>query len=267
MAKLAFIGAGRMAGAMVRGLIRSKACQPGDIAVLGGAGASAARLAQETGARLATSPADLLQGADAVVVACKPQQFLGLDAAFATHARGKLILSVLAGTRLETLGAFFAGARNVARAMPNTPGAVGQGITAQCSAAPLSPADAALITSVLSGLGSIIELPEEMFNAVTAVSGSGPGFFFEYVAAYEQAAVSLGFTPEQAKFLVRQTFSGSLALLAATGETPDNLRNQVTSPGGTTRAGLDALEAGKFRDVIASALLAARRRGEELGKK
>jgi pyrroline-5-carboxylate reductase len=106
-----------------------------------------------------------------------------------------------------------------------------------------------------------------MFNAVTAVSGSGPGFFFEYVAAYEEAAVALGFTPEQAKLLVRQTFGGSLALLAATGETPVNLRIQVTSPGGTTKAGLDALEAGKFRAIVASALIAAKQRGEELGKK
>ena len=267
MAKLAFIGAGRMAGAMVRGLLRSKACAPADIAVLGGSGASAGNLAKETGVRLATSPADLLAGADAVVVACKPQQFLGLDAAFATHAQGKLILSVLAGTRLETLGAFFAGSRNVARAMPNTPGAVGQGITAQCSAQPLSSGDAALIASILSGLGQTIDLPEDMFNAVTAVSGSGPGFFFEYVAAYEEAAVALGFTPDQAKLLVRQTFSGSLALLAATGETPVNLRIQVTSPGGTTKAGLDALEAGKFREIVASALIAAKKRGEELGKK
>jgi pyrroline-5-carboxylate reductase len=267
MPKLAFIGAGRMAGAMVRGLLRSRTCQPADIAVLGGAGVSAAALAKDTGVRLATSPADLLAGADAVVLACKPQQFLGLDAAFAAHAQGKLILSVLAGTRLATLGGFFAGARNVARAMPNTPGAVGQGITAQCSAQPLSSGDAALIASILSGLGQTIELPEEMFNAVTAVSGSGPGFFFEYVAAYEQAAVALGFTPAQASLLVRQTFGGSLALLAATGETPEALRIQVTSPGGTTKAGLDALEAGKFREVVASALLAAKQRGEELGKK
>lgn len=256
-----------MAGAMVRGLLRSRTCQPADIAVLGGAGVSAAALAKDTGVRLATSPADLLAGADAVVLACKPQQFLGLDAAFAAHAQGKLILSVLAGTRLATLGGFFAGARNVARAMPNTPGAVGQGITARCSAQPLSSGDAALIAAILSGLGQTIELPEDMFDAVTAVSGSGPGFFFEYVAAYEQAAVALGFTPAQASLLVRQTFGGSLALLAATGETPEALRIQVTSPGGTTKAGLDALEAGKFREVVASALLAARKRGEELGKK
>jgi pyrroline-5-carboxylate reductase len=127
-------------------------------------------------------------------------------------------------------------------------------------------ADAQIVDAILSGLGPVIELPESMFDAVTAVSGSGPGFFFEYVAAYEEAAVALGFTPEQAKLLVRQTFSGSLALLASTGETPVNLRIQVTSPGGTTKAGLDAMEAGKFRATVASALLAAKKRGEELGK-
>jgi pyrroline-5-carboxylate reductase len=151
--------------------------------------------------------------------------------------------------------------------MPNTPGAVGQGISARCSATPLASADAQIVDAILSGLGPVIELPESMFDAVTAVSGSGPGFFFEYVAAYEEAAVALGFTPDQAKLLVRQTFSGSLALLAATGETPVNLRIQVTSPGGTTKAGLDAMEAGKFREIVASALIAAKKRGEELGKK
>jgi pyrroline-5-carboxylate reductase len=264
--KLAFIGAGRMAGAMVRGLLRSGACAPADIAVIGGVGASAQKLAAETGVRLAASSDDLMRGVDAVVVACKPQVFLKLDPSFGPPAAGKLVLSVLAGTRTEKLGAFFPGARALARAMPNTPGAVGQGITALCSAQTLSPADAATVQAILAGLGAVVEVPESMFDAVTAVSGSGPGFFFEYVAAYEQAAVGLGFTPEQAKWLVRQTFAGSLALLSATGETPEALRNQVTSPGGTTRAGLDALEAGKFREVVASALLAARRRGEELGK-
>lgn len=266
MPKLAFIGSGRMAGAMVQGLLRSSACAPADIAVIGGADQTAADLSKATGVRVAATPADLLAGADAVVLACKPQQFAGLDPAYAALAQGKLVLSILAGTRLATLGAFFASARNIARAMPNTPGAVGQGISARCSAQPLAAADAEVVDAILAGLGQVVELPESMFDAVTAVSGSGPGFFFEYVAAYEQATVALGFTPAQAKLLVRQTFAGSLSLLAATGETPDNLRDQVTSPGGTTRAGLDALAAGKFREAVAAALLAARRRGEELGK-
>ena len=267
MPKLAFIGSGRMAGAMVQGLLRSGACAPADITVIGGNDSTAVDLSKATGVRVASTPAELLAGADAVVLACKPQQFTDLDKSYATLAQGKLVLSILAGTRLATIGAFFSSARNVARAMPNTPGAVGQGISARCSATPLAAADAQIVDAILSGLGPVIELPESMFDAVTAVSGSGPGFFFEYVAAYEEAAVALGFTPEQAKLLVRQTFSGSLALLAATGETPVNLRIQVTSPGGTTKAGLDAMEAGKFRAVVASALIAAKQRGEELGKK
>jgi len=266
MPKLAFIGSGRMATAMVQGLLRSGACQPSDITIIGGQGTSAAKLSQATGVRAVTSPLDLLAGADAVVLACKPQQFAGLDPAYAMLARGKLVLSVLAGTRLTSLSKFFNGARNVVRAMPNTPGAVGQGITAQCSVVALSPEDAVIVQSILSGLGRILELPEAMFDAVTAVSGSGPGFFFEFLAAYEAAAVELGFTPEQASLLSRETFRGALGLLAATGETPDNLRTQVTSPGGTTKAGLDAWASVQFRTTVASALIAAQRRSAELGK-
>ncbi len=266
MAKFAFIGAGRMAGAMVRGLLRSGVCQAADISVLGGAGASAAQLSKDTGVKLAKDAVDLLHGADLVVVACKPQQLASLDKAFGELTKGKAVLSVLAGTRLATLQKLFLGARNIVRAMPNTPGAVGQGITARCALQTLSANDQALIDSTLAGLGMIVDVPEGKFDAVTAVSGSGPGFFFEYVAAYEEAAVALGFTPEQAKLLVRQTFAGSLALLSASGETPEALRNQVTSPGGTTRAGLDALDAHKFREVVASALIAAKNRSEELGK-
>lgn len=255
-----------MAGAMVRGLLRSGVCKAADISVLGGAGVSAAQLTKDTGVNLAKDASDLLSGADVLVVACKPQQFSSLNRAYAELTKGKCVLSVLAGTRLATLQKFFSGARNIVRAMPNTPGAVGQGITASCSLQPLSASDHSLIDSTLAGLGVIIDVPENKFDAVTAVSGSGPGFFFEYVAAYEEAAVALGFTPEQAKLLVRQTFAGSLALLSASGETPEVLRNQVTSPGGTTRAGLDALTAHKFREAVAAALIAAKNRSEELGK-
>ena len=119
---------------------------------------------------------------------------------------------------------------------------------------------------MLAGLGAVVEISEDLFDAVTAVSGSGPGFFFEYLLAYEEAAVSMGFTVEQARLLVRQTFAGSLELLAATGETPEALRNQVTSPGGTTKAGLDALSAHAFKDAIKAALVAAKNRSAELGK-
>jgi pyrroline-5-carboxylate reductase len=266
MAKLSFIGAGRMAGAIVRGLIRSGACLPSDIKIIGGANHSAKDLAKETGVIIATSSEDLFAGADAVVVACKPQQFALLNESYGKLAKDKLVLSVLAGTRLVALTQFFNSARNVVRTMPNTPGAIGKGVTARCSAKALTPEDRAIVESICNGLGMSLEIPEDMFDAVTAVSGSGPGFFFEYVSAYEEAAVELGFTPVQAQLLVRQTFLGSLALLQSTQETPEDLRNQVTSPGGTTKAGLEALSAHQFRETIKAALLAAKNRSEELGK-
>ena len=266
MAKLSFIGAGRMAGAIVRGLIRSGACVPGDIKIIGGANHSAKDLAKETGVIIATSADDLFAGADAVVVACKPQQFALLNESYGKLAKDKLVLSVLAGTRLVKLTQFFNSARNVVRTMPNTPGAIGKGVTARCSAKVLTPEDRAIVDAICNGLGMTLEIPENMFDAVTAVSGSGPGFFFETISAYEEAALELGFTSVQAQLLVRQTFLGSLALLQSTQETPETLRNQVTSPGGTTKAGLEALSAHQFRETIKAALLAAKNRSEELGK-
>ena len=255
-----------MASAMVKGLIRSQACQPQDITVISGADSTASDLTRATGVRVAASPEELCAQANAVVLACKPQQFLQLDQRYPALTQGKCVLSILAGTRIATLSQFFSSARNVARAMPNTPGAVGQGITALCSASPLVKADQAMVSAILSGLGEIVELPESMFDAVTAVSGSGPGFFFEFVAAYEAAAVSLGFSPAQAQRLVRQTFAGSLSLLQSSSETPDELRNQVTSPGGTTKAGLDVMSSQQFRKLILNTLQAAKNRSEELGK-
>lgn len=266
MPKLSFIGAGRMGGAIIRGLIRSRACAPTDIKIMGGANRSAKDLAQETGVVLATSAEDLFAGADAVILACKPQQFLLINRSYGNLAKDKLVLSVLAGTRLASLAQFFNSARNVVRTMPNTPGAIGQGVTAVCSAKPLSTGDQEIVDAVCNGLGKSLEVPESLFDAVTAVSGSGPGFFFEYLAAYEAAAVSLGFTPEQAQLLVRETFIGSLALLQSTQESPDDLRNQVTSPGGTTRAGLDALAKNQFRETIQAALVSAQQRSADLGK-
>lgn len=266
MARFAFLGSGRMASAMARGLLRSGAFRPSDLACIGGSGTSSLLLAQELGIGLAASPAALMEGADVVVVACKPQVFPGLDAAYGRLAAGKLVVSVLAGTRLERLGAFFAGARGLVRAMPNTPGAIGQGITAWSSERPLGDDDRETLGRLLGGLGDAVEVPESQLDAVTAVSGSGPGFFYEFLAAYERGAVALGLSPELARRLIRTTFVGSLALADATAEPPARLRDQVTSPNGTTRAGLDVLQGSHFDDLVAKALEAARDRAKELSR-
>lgn len=266
MARFAFIGSGRMASAMARGLLRSGTAQPGQLACIGGSGTSSLQLSQELGIRLAGSPQALLDEAQTVVVACKPQVFAGLDPAYGELSRGKLVVSVLAGTRLERLSAFFPGARAIVRAMPNTPGAIGQGITAWTASAPLAVDDQSRLARLLAGLGDSVEVPESQLDAVTAVSGSGPGFFFEFLAAYERGAVALGLPPELARRLIRTTFVGSLALADVTGEAPARLRDQVTSPNGTTRAGLDVLQGAHLDDLVAQALEAARARARELSR-
>ena len=266
MPRYAFIGSGNMAAAMVRGLLGRPGVAPADLACIGGAGMSSLLLSQSTGIRLATSPADLLAGADVAVLACKPQQLAGLDRAYAEHAAGKLVVSVLAGTRLERLRAAFPRARALVRAMPNTPGAIGQGITAWCAEAELAEADRAALALLLVGMGDCVPVTESQLDAVTAVSGSGPGFFFEFLAAYEAAAVGLGLEPKLARRLVRTTFIGSIALADATGKDPRALRDEVTSPNGTTRAGLDVLQGARLAETVARALEAARDRSRELSR-
>lgn len=255
-----------MASAMARGLLRSGAFTARDLACIGGSGTTSLMLSGELGITLATSPAILMQDADVVVVACKPQVFAGLDADYGRLAAGKLVVSILAGTRLERLRAFFPKARNVIRTMPNTPGAIGQGITAWAAEAELSASDREVLSTLLGGLGDSVEVSESQLDAVTAVSGSGPGFFFEFLAAYERGALALGLEPALARRLIRTTFVGSLALADATGEAPARLRDQVTSPNGTTRAGLDVLQGAHLDDLVAQALEAARNRARDLSK-
>jgi pyrroline-5-carboxylate reductase len=266
MGNIAFIGSGRMASAMVAGLLRSHAYIPNQIACIGGAGTSSLLLSQQTGIRLATSAIDLFMDADAVIVACKPQQFADLDREYGIKSAGKLIISILAGVRLEKLSTFFPQARAIVRTVPNTPGAIGKGVTVWSASSALALKDNDLLSALLDGLGESLELPEEQLDAVTAISGSGPGFFFEFLAAYEAAARNLGLSPNVVRRLVRETFKGSLALVESTNEKPESLRDQVTSPNGTTRAGLDALDKAHLRDAIATALIAARDRSRELSR-
>ena len=253
-----------MAGAILRGLLARGAVKADAVSVLAGGGASAPKLCAETGARLATGLPDLLRDADVFVLACKPRHFAALPAELAGLTAGKLVISVLAGTPNTKLRAAFPHARAVVRTMPNTPGRIGAGVTPYTPAEPLSAPDRALVDSALGALGETFEVAEEKMDAVTAASGSGPGFFFEIVAAFEAGAIAAGLTPEEAKKLIRATVIGSAKLLEATGEEPEALRNAVTSPNGTTFAGLQALAARDLRGTIAAAQLAARDRSREL---
>jgi pyrroline-5-carboxylate reductase len=264
--RFAFIGAGRMASAMVGGLLARKAALPAEIACIGGDDNTAQILAGRTGITAAPDLASLLGSADTVVLACKPQQLAGLDPRLAGLASGRLVISILAGKRLARLAETFSHARNIVRAMPNTPGQIGAGITGWAALKPLSASDRSVVDTVLGALGEMVPLDEKDLDAVTALSGSGPAFLFEFVAALREGGVAAGLPREIAAKLAQATVLGSARLLAETGIEPEALRDQVTSPHGTTFAGLQCMAAHGFRDTLKLTILAAQARSEELSK-
>jgi pyrroline-5-carboxylate reductase len=150
--------------------------------------------------------------------------------------------------------------------MPNTPGQIGAGITGWCARHPLSAGDRRLVDTVLGSLGLVVALEEKFLDAVTAVSGSGPAFLFEFVAALREGGVAAGLARDVAAKLAQETVLGAARLLAETGAEPEALRDQVTSPHGTTHAGLQVMVARGFREMVKETILAAKARSEELSR-
>jgi pyrroline-5-carboxylate reductase len=253
-----------MAGAMIKGLIARRVAGPQFITCIGGNDPTADTLARDTGVRAAPSFEELVAGADVLIAACKPQNLNDLPPTLAGLTAGKLVISILAGTRLARLSRVFPQARNIVRVMPNTPAQIGEGISGWCPLTPLTEEDRATLLALLYALGKAIEVQEVDMDAITAVSGSGPAYVFEFVAALREAAVANGLRPDLAALLVEETILGSVRLLAHTGASPDTLRDRVTSPNGTTAAALRVFGERNFRAMVRDAVSAATRRSTEL---
>lgn len=264
--KLAFIGTGNLASAIVRGLLANQICSPADLAGTSKSGVSAQKLAAETGITCEPDLATLLGSADTVVVAFKPQSLANADARLAELTAGKLVISVLAGKRLARLAQTFPHARNLVRFLPNTPSAIGAGITGWSAAAPLTDADRAIVQSILDAMGTSVEVDEPHLDAITALGGSGPAFLFEFVAALRDGGVAAGLPAEVAQKFATETVLGAARLLARSGLDPETLKAQVVSPNGTTHAGLQVMAAQNFRTTLRDTILAATRRAGELSK-
>ena len=264
--KVAFLGAGRIASAMVSGLLAKKMLAASDLACLGGANRTAADLAQRTGIELAASLDDLLAGADTLVVAFKPQTLATANPRLGELSSGRLVISILAGKRLARLQQVFPRARAVVRCMPNTPAQIGAGVTAWCTDQALSAADRATVTTLLGAMGRVVEVPEAQMDAVTAVSGSGPAYVFEFAAALRDGGIAAGLDAAAAETLAVETLLGAAKLLEQRKIAPEQLRDEVVSPNGTTFAGLQRMKARDFRGVLREVVLAAKARSEELSK-
>ncbi|WOO43289.1 pyrroline-5-carboxylate reductase [Rubellicoccus peritrichatus] len=266
MSQIGFIGAGRMASAMVEGILRDQVFQANEVACTCGDDPTGPDLAARTGISYQADLNALVTESDVIVLACKPQQFAGLDESLNAAAEGKLVISILAGTTLERLNKKFPLARNIVRSMPNTPGQIGAGITGFASFSELSAQDGSTVTKILESLGTVVSLEEKQLDAVTAVSGSGPAYIFEFTAGLREAAEKSGLDSVTADALARETLIGAALLMQQSKIDPVELRKMVTSPGGTTQAALESFEEDGLRNIISRAVEAACKRSVELAK-
>ncbi|MEO6032365.1 MAG: pyrroline-5-carboxylate reductase [Burkholderiaceae bacterium] len=264
MKTIAFIGGGNMASAIVGGLVKSGR-PASSILVIDPGDAPRTRLASEFGVRTRAAADAALAGAEMVVWAVKPQYFQAAAAPCAPHVDRALHLSVMAGIRSDAL-ARASGAARIVRAMPNTPALIGQGIAGLYAREAVTGADRAQVETVLAPTGRTLWVArEDDLDAVTALSGSGPAYVFYFVEAMMQAAVEMGLSAEQGRALALATFAGSTALAQASNDSPELLRERVTSKGGTTHAAVTALEAAGVKPAFVAALKAAQQRARELG--
>ncbi|MCH8475294.1 MAG: pyrroline-5-carboxylate reductase [Opitutales bacterium] len=261
-----FVGAGKMARAMITGLLRSGVAPAKEIICTSAADGTGPALAADTGIAFAETPDEVIAESGVLVLAMKPQQLQEFPDEKGKLAEGRLVLSILAGTPLAVLQRKFPEARNIVRIMPNTPGAIGAGISGWCSRNELAGEDQCRLYGLLQSLGESVAVEEAQMDVLTAVSGSGPAYIFEMAAALIAAGEKEGLSPEISEKLVLYTVFGASRLLLEADSTPEKLRDDVTSPGGTTAAALEQMASGGFRDMMAKTIKAAKDRSRELSK-
>lgn len=265
--RFAFIGAGNMAEALVRGLLASGSVRPEDIVISNRRRDKAERNAERWGVRAAPDNAACVAGADVVMLCVKPQAMrAALEPLGRDIPREALVVSVAAGIPTHAIEAHLQEGARVVRAMPNTCAIVRQSATAIAGGAVATETDLALAKEVFDQVGRTVVVEEHHLDAVTGLSGSGPAYIFLIIDALADASVKVGLARDIGLELAAQTVLGSAQLLLQTGEHPGRLKDQVTSPGGTAIAGLHTLEAGGLRTTLINAVENATRRSRELGE-
>ena len=263
--RIGFIGAGQMARALAGGWVGAGAVAAIDVVAADPApGATAAFIEAVPGARSVADNAAVVRESDVVVLAVKPQHIATAVAGLSIGRDGPLVLSIAAGIRLASLAELLPAARLV-RVMPNTPCLVRQSASGYALGPGTSAADGQLVARLLAAVGRAVPLDEKLLDAVTGLSGSGPAFVFVIIDALADGGVRMGLPREAALLLAAQTVRGAAEMVLTTGEHPAVLKDRVASPGGTTIAGLSALEAGALRGTLIAAVEAATRRSTELG--
>ena len=263
---IGFIGAGNMAEAMIRGLLRGEDFAPGQVLASAPREERAGELREKYGI-VASTDNKVPAGAEIVVLSVKPQILSRVldEVADAIHPDA-LVISIAAGVPVAAIQARLASGTRVVRAMPNTPALVDAGATAIAGGEHARESDLADAKRIFDAVGLTVVLEETALDAVTGLSGSGPAYVFLILEALSDAGVKVGLSRRTAQLLAAQTVLGSAKLLLETNEHPGRLKDMVTSPGGTAITGLHTLENGGVRTTLMNAVEAATRRSRELGE-
>lgn len=270
---LGIVGCGNMGGAIARGVLAHDELRAAFSLLVYDPGEKATQAMREAGINVASSATELAREADIVLLAVKPQ-YVGavlrdIAPGISGAGDGKILLSIAAGVTLETLRQGVGSACPVVRVMPNILVEVSQGIFALCfdsQGADIAPAAKDAVRRLLGGLGSVVELDESRMNAFTALAGSGPAYIYYFIDALAEAGVSVGLSRESSLEIALGLVRGSAALMSSRGLHPAILREQVSSPGGTTIAALNHLDRKGVRGHVIDAVSAACRRGQEMEK-
>jgi pyrroline-5-carboxylate reductase len=264
--KVAFIGGGNMATAILGGLV-AKGTRGEDVLVVEPDAAARAKLAADFHVNAVEAPGEEIAHANVIVLAVKPQVMHEAAASLKPHLQKQLVVSIAAGIRLVDLARWLGGYTRLVRAMPNTPALVHAGVTGLFASEGVAEADRRAANDLLGAVGATVWFDREGdLDAVTAVSGSGPAYVFYAMEALETAARDLGLAPEKARTLALWTFVGAAKLAVERNEDPARLRANVTSKGGTTERALSVMEGHLVREKFVEAVKAAAERSRELGE-
>lgn len=264
--QVGFLGAGKMATALARGLIQSGFTPAESIFATDILPAARETFAAATGATAVAEPREILQKAQVIFLAVKPQSMPGLLQDLRESVQPHhLLVSIAAGITLAQMESVL-GNRRIVRVMPNTPCLVGAGASGFAKGAHATENDADLVATMLNTVGIALPVSESLLDAVTGLSGSGPAYVFEMIEALSDGGVLMGLPRTVATQLAAQTLLGAARMVLETGEHPGQLKDAVTSPGGTTIAGLHALEQGRLRATLMNAVQAATNRSQQLAR-
>ncbi len=260
-----FLGAGRMASALVKGMIRAGVATPDRIAASDPIPAARDELGRDAGIAVYPTNRPVLEAADVVVLAVKPQSMAGVLAEIAPAlAPRHLVVSIAAGVSIGTMADALGASTRIVRVMPNTPALLGEGASAFALGPEATDADAEAVQRFLDSVGRAVRVPESQLDAVTGLSGSGPAFVYMIIEALSDGGVRAGLPRDVATTLAAQTVLGAARMVLETKLHPGALKDQVTSPGGTTIAGVQVLERQALRGALIDAVDAASRRSAEL---